>query len=86
VSATAVKFVKVNPRRTAVVAETTTWADLPTLWRRLLDEVYGFVRGRPDLATGSDGEMWQNVMLYKDATPDVEIGVLVTSRLSPKDG
>ena len=64
--ATAVKFVRVDPRPTAVVAQTTTWAEFPSLWGRLLDEVYGFVRGRTELATGSDGELWQNVMLYKD--------------------
>jgi hypothetical protein len=28
----------VEPRLTAVVAETTTWDEYPTVWRRLLDE------------------------------------------------
>jgi effector-binding domain-containing protein len=79
VSVSAVKFVKVDPCPTAVVAERTTWENFPSLWGRLLDEVYGFVRSRPDLATGSEGESWQNVMLYKDQTPDVEVGVLVTA-------
>ena len=75
----AVRLVKVDPRRTAVVAQTTTWAEFPGLWGRLLGEVYGFVRDRPDLGTGSGRERWQNVMLYKDQRPDVEIGVLVTA-------
>jgi len=79
VLATVVKFVKVDPRRTAVVAQATTWADFPSIWGRLLGEVYGFVRGRPDLATGSSGGLWQNVMLYKDQRPAVEVGVLVTA-------
>jgi len=79
VSATAVRFIKVDPRPTAVVAETTSWAEFPGLWGRLLGEVYGFVRARPELATGSNGERWQNVMLYKDQRPDVEVGVLVTA-------
>ncbi len=83
-SATAVRFEKVDPRLTAVVAETTTWTEFPSLWARLLDEVYGFVRGRTDLATGSGGELWQNVMLYKDRTPDVEIGVLVIASFEPR--
>ncbi len=83
-SATAVRFVKVAPQPTAVVAETTTWAEFPSLWGRLLDEVYGFVRDRSDLATGSGGELWQNVMLYKDQRPDVEIGVLVTAPFEPQ--
>jgi effector-binding domain-containing protein len=43
-----------------------------------LDEVYTFVRGRPELATGTGGEAWQNVMLYRDQRPDVEVGVLVS--------
>jgi effector-binding domain-containing protein len=73
-----VEFVTVDPRATAVVARTTTWEELPRVWRELLDEVYGFARGRPDLATGGEGEHWQNVMLYKDQRPDVEVGVLVS--------
>ncbi len=51
----------VEPRRTAVVAESTTWAEYPSVWRRLLDEVYAFVRPRPEL---SPGDGWHNVMLY----------------------
>jgi effector-binding domain-containing protein len=73
-----VKFVTVDPRATAVVARTTTWEEFPRVWPELLDEVYGFVRGRADLATGGEGERWQNVMLYKDQRPDVEVGVLVS--------
>jgi hypothetical protein len=69
-SATTVRFITVEARPTAVVAETTSWAEFPSLWGRLLGEVYGFVRGRPELATGSNGERWQNVMLYKDQRPD----------------
>ena len=64
-SSTAVKFVNVDPRPTAVVAQTTTWAEFPSLWGQLLGEVYGVVRGRPDLATGRGAELWQNVMSTK---------------------
>jgi effector-binding domain-containing protein len=71
--------VKVDPRPTAVVAQTTTWAEFPSVWGGLLDEVYRFVRDRSDLATGAGGELWQNVMLYKDDAPDIEVGVLVSS-------
>ena len=39
----------VEPRLTAVVAETTTWEAFPTLWAPLLDEVYAVVRPRPEL-------------------------------------
>jgi effector-binding domain-containing protein len=79
VPATAVKVVKLEPRVTAVIAQTTTWEEFPSVWGRLLGEVYGFVRGRPDLATGSGGELWQNVMLYRDQSPAVEVGVLVSA-------
>jgi effector-binding domain-containing protein len=69
----------VDPRPTAVVAQTTTWPEYPSLWPRLLDEVYAFVRGRPELATGSDSdERWRNVMLYLDRRPSVEVGVLAS--------
>jgi effector-binding domain-containing protein len=46
----------------------------------LLGEVYEFVQGRPELATGDGDGRWQNVMLYKDQRPDVEVGVLVSAR------
>lgn len=74
---------RMPPRATAVVAQATTWSDFPRLWPQLLDEVYRFVRARPHLATGTGREKWQNVMLYKDQTPDVEVGVLVAERFEP---
>jgi effector-binding domain-containing protein len=78
-----VNVVTVPPRATAVVAQTTTWELFPQLWRRLLDEVYAFVRSRPDLAgTTGPGPKWQNVMLYKDDRPAVEVGVLVGAPFS----
>ena len=67
----------VAPRLTAVVAAATTWEEYPRLWPRLLDEVYGFVRPRPELGGPDPDERWQNVMLYKDDVPNVEVGVLV---------
>jgi effector-binding domain-containing protein len=75
-----VELVTLDPRPTAVVARTTTWEEFPHVWRELLDEVYGFVRGRRELATGDGSEQWQNVMLYKDDRPDVEVGVLAAKR------
>jgi hypothetical protein len=70
----------VEPRLTAVVAQATTWSEFPTIWRSLLATVYEFVRGLPELAAVDGEERWQNVMLYKDQRPDVEIGVLVSTR------
>jgi len=29
------------------------------------------------VSTGAGGERWQNVMLYKDPRPDVEVGALL---------
>ena len=78
-----VEFVTVEPRATAVVAETTNWAEFPRLWGQLLGEVYEFVRGHSELATGDEGERWRNVMLYRDQRPDVEVGVLVSRPFEP---
>jgi hypothetical protein len=50
-----------------------------------IGQVYDFVRRRPELAPGDGDELWQNVMLYKDQRPDVEVGVLV-SELFESDG
>jgi effector-binding domain-containing protein len=77
-AAEAVRFATVEARPTAVVAQTTTWQEFPKLWGSLLGQVYEFVRPHPELATGDDEELWQNVMLYKDQRPDVEVGVLVS--------
>jgi effector-binding domain-containing protein len=74
----AVRFMTVEARPTAVVARTTTWTEFPKLWGALLGQVYEFVRPRPELVTGDGDELWQNVMLYKDQRPDVEVGVLVS--------
>jgi len=74
----------VAPRPTAVVAVTTTWDEFPTLWPRLLEEVYDAVRPRPELAPQSGpGPVWRNVMLYKDDAPSVEMGVLVGASFAP---
>jgi effector-binding domain-containing protein len=62
---------------TAVVAATTTWAEYPTLWPTLLDEVYAFVRG------GGATQDGHNVMLYLDDLPNVEVGVQVTGPFEP---
>jgi hypothetical protein len=63
---------------------TTNWDEFPRRWSQLLDEVYRFVRGREELATGGGTERWRNVMLYKDDTPDVEVGVLAARSFEPE--
>jgi effector-binding domain-containing protein len=80
----AVTFLRVDARPTAVIAQTVTWKEFPNVWGPLLDQVYRFVRGHADLATGDGPELWQNVMLYKDDRPDVEVGVLVSGPFQPE--
>jgi effector-binding domain-containing protein len=74
----------VEPRLTAVIAQTTTWQEFPKLWSQLLDEVYTFVRSCDEFA-GEDGSSprWQNVMLYNNDEPSVEVGVLAPSPFKP---
>ncbi len=73
-----VTVLEVDPRPTAVVAETTSWQEFPARWKPMLDEVYAFVRGQEALEPGGDDAgTWRNVMLYKDERPSVEVGVLV---------
>jgi effector-binding domain-containing protein len=77
-AAEAVRLATVGARPTAVVARATTWQEFPGLWGSLLDQVYEVARPRRELATGDGEELWQNVMLYKDQRPNVEVGVLVS--------
>jgi effector-binding domain-containing protein len=72
-----VGFAKVDALPTAVISQTTTWEEFPSVWGPLLDQVYRFVGDRTELATGEGTERWRNVLLYKDDRPDVEVGVLV---------
>ena len=62
---------------TAVVAQVTSWPDFPTVWGRLLDEVYAVAR------QGGITQAGHNVMLYLDDRPSVEIGIQVTGPFAP---
>ena len=82
-----VRLVDVEPRPTAVIAATTAWRTSRSLWPRLLDEVYVFVRRCPEFAAGTagtSGPHWQNVMLYRDHEPNVEVGVLAPVAFAPQ--
>lgn len=70
----------VEPMPTAVVAASTTWAQFPALWGTLLDKVWSFLRGEAPQGLYTHGH---NVMLYKDAVPNVEVGVQVTGSFAP---
>jgi effector-binding domain-containing protein len=61
----------------AVIPAETTWAEYPSLWPKLLDEVYEFVRA------GGATQDGHNVMLYRDDVPNVEVGVQVTGPFEP---
>ena len=74
-----VSIVAASPTPTAVIRETTTWERFPTLWRELLDEVWGYVR-----AAGVQGG--RNVMVYLDDAPNVEVGVELDGPLAEPAG
>jgi effector-binding domain-containing protein len=67
---------------TAVVKANTTLREFPTLWRPLLDEVWAFLRAKPDLRANG-----HNVMLYTTGVASVEVavevGVQVTGSFEP---
>ncbi len=60
-----VKLADVEPRRTAVVAATTTWQEFPGLWGQLLGEVWDCLRA------GGIYRGCRNIMLYLDNVPNV---------------
>jgi effector-binding domain-containing protein len=65
----AVTVSTVPERPTAVIAAVTTWQDFPSQWKPMLDQVYACLRSHSSAGQGC------NIMLYKDATPRVEVGV-----------
>ena len=71
------RLVDAGPSPTAVVPAATSWSEYPSLWRVLLDEVYAAVAG------GTIEQGGQNVMLYLDDTPRVEVGIQVTGSFPP---
>jgi effector-binding domain-containing protein len=66
-----VTIADVVARPTAVVAATCTWQEFPTLWGRLLGEVWDC------LHAGGIHRGCRNIMLYWDSVPNVEVGVLL---------
>ena len=74
-----VKVVQSEPRPTAAIAATTTWSEFPSVWGQLLGEVWTFLRAHDHLLIG-DGS---SVILYRDGTPSVEVGVVVAGPFEP---
>jgi effector-binding domain-containing protein len=64
-----VSVADVAARPTAVVKATTSWAEFPTLWLELLNDVWAC------LNEGGVHCGCPNVMLYLDDVPNVEVGV-----------
>ena len=77
-----VSLVETTARPTVVVARQTTWIEFPSLWRPMLDEVYAVVKPAGADRAGRGEDRWQNVMLYKDDVPNVEVGVLASGPFS----
>jgi effector-binding domain-containing protein len=77
--ASPVSVVSVDQLPTAVITATTTWSEFPSLWGPLLGEVWAFLRAHERLLVGGGS----SVMVYKDDTPSVEVGVLVSSDFAP---
>src|ERR1700684_3233676 len=75
-----VTVLTVEPTPTAVVAAATTWAEFPKTWGPMLDMVWSFLRGSAPEGLYQQGH---NIMLYKDDTPNVEVGVQVSGSFSP---
>jgi effector-binding domain-containing protein len=79
---TSVSLIETSARPTVVVARATTWREFPSLWASMLDEVYAVVK-RSDAGWAAPGQdRWQNIMLYKDDVPNVEVGVLASGPFS----
>ena len=73
---TSVSLIEAAARPTVVVARETTWREFPSVWPSMLDEVYAVVKAADGDGAQPGGDRWQNVMLYKDDVPNVEVGVL----------
>jgi effector-binding domain-containing protein len=66
-----VRLVDAGSRPTAVVPAATTWQEFPSLWGRLLTEVWAC------LHAGGINRGCRNIILYLDDPPNVEVGVLL---------
>jgi hypothetical protein len=70
----------IEPTPTAVVAAAATWAEVPAMWRPMLDKVWSFLRGGAPEGLYKQGH---NIILYKDDVPSIEVGVQVSGSFEP---
>jgi effector-binding domain-containing protein len=82
VAGSGVSLIETTARPTVVVARQATWTEFQSLWRPMLDEVYAVVKPVGAARAGGGEDRWQNVMLYKDDVPNVEVGVLANGPFS----
>src|SRR5438876_854902 len=69
---------EVSPRLLAAVSEETSFAALPSIVRRLFDEVYAYIRTQNEVV-----QTGHNVLLYLDSLPTVVAGVEVSGVFAP---
>jgi effector-binding domain-containing protein len=67
----------VNARPIAAIAAETSWPAYPSLWPKLLDEVWTALRSDKSVSPG------RNVMLYLDDVPHVEVGAEIDGPFEP---
>jgi hypothetical protein len=72
----AVSLTEVAPQPTIVIPLVTTWAEYPSQWGPLLDEVWEAIHAR-DIRAG------RNIMLYRDDRPSVEVGAELLDPFTP---
>lgn len=82
----AVEVVDVDARPTAVVRQQTTWPQLGATIRPMLDKVWAVMRTPAMEPRLSHDEFGENVILYLDSHPTIEVGVLVDRPITETDG
>ena len=75
-----------SQRATAVIREQTTWPQLGATIMRLLDRVWPMMKAEPMSAILAHDDFGENVILYLDPNPTIEVGVLVDGPFLPTDG
>lgn len=70
---TAVEVAHCAPRSTAVMRETTSWPNLGATIMTLLDRVWALMRTPPFDALLAHDEFGENVILYLDSAPTIEV-------------
>ena len=81
-----VELVEVPARATAVIREQTTWPQLGATIMRLLDRVWPVMKAEPMSSILAHDPFGENIILYLDSHPTIEVGVLVDGSFTPIDG